>query len=94
MITLAELIQDIHTLNRELEFYESKYALLSKDFYELYINGKLPDEAVEQIDEYGRWAAFYKIKLEREAAYDELAKERLATLVTSAHADWLVSPVS
>ena len=72
MMTLEELIQDIHTLNRELELYERKYGLLSRDFYELYINGELPDEEVEQIDEYGRWAAFCKIKLEREAAYEKL----------------------
>jgi len=83
MLTLAELIQDIHTLNRELELYESKYGLLSKDFYKLYQNGNLPDEDVEQIDEYGRWTSFYKIKLEREAVYDKLVSERLTTLWTS-----------
>ena len=94
MMTLEDLIQDIHTLNRELELYERKYGLLSRDFYELYINGELPDEEVEQIDEYGRWAAFYKIKLEREAAYEKLVEERLAAFRASPHADKLVLPVS
>lgn len=94
IMTLEELIQDIHALNRELEFYESKYGLLSGDFYELYTNGELPDEEVEQIDEYGRWAAFYKIKLEREAAYEKLAEKRLAALRASARADKLALPVS
>jgi len=94
MMTLGELIQDIHALNRELEFYESKYGLLSRDFYEVYINGELPDEEVEQIDEYGRWAAFYKIKLEREAAYEKLVEKRLAALRASGRADKLALPVS
>ncbi len=87
MLTLAELIQDIHTVNRELELYESKYGLLSKDFYKLYQNGNLPDEDIEQIDEYGRWTSFYKIKLEREAAYDKLVSERLTTLWASVRPD-------
>lgn len=93
-MTLEELIQDIHALNRELESYESKYGLLSQDFYELYTNGELPDEEVEQIDEYGRWAAFYRIKLEREVAYKKLARRHLVAIRTSARADKLALPVS
>ena len=83
MMTLGELIQDIHGLGRELELYERKYSILSRDFYRLYTSGELPDEELEQIDEYGRWAAFYKIKLEREAAYAKLVKKRLATFRAS-----------
>lgn len=93
MMTLSELIQNIHTLNGELETYERKYGLLSRDFYKLYTGGELPDEEIEQIDEYGRWAAFYKIKLELEAAYRKLVKQRLATFRESSHADTLALPV-
>jgi len=93
-MTLAALIQDIHALNRELEFYEIKYGLLSKDFYILYHNGELPDEEVEQIDEYGRWAALHKIKVERETVYNKLIAEHLATLRAATRADWLALPVS
>ncbi len=93
-MTLAELIQDIHALNRELEFYESKYGLLSKDFYKLYTDGNLPDEEIEQIDEYGRWASFYKIKVDRETTYDKLVGERLAQLWASTRTDRLALPMS
>lgn len=93
-MTLAELIQDVHAVSRELEVYESKYGFLSKDFFKLYHNGELPDEEVEQIDEYGRWAALYQIKLEREAAYDKLVEGRLAVLRTATPADRLAVPVS
>ncbi len=93
-MTLAELIQDIHALNKELELYESKYGFLSKDFYKLYTDGELPDEEIEQIDEYGRWASFYKIKLERETTYDKLVGEHLTKLWASTRTDRLVLPVS
>jgi len=83
----------IKGLNRELELYESKYGLLSKDFYELYANGELPDEDIVQIDEYGRWAAFYQIKLEREATYETLAQQHIVTLRASAPASELALAV-
>lgn len=88
-MTLDKLIKDIHAINQELEVYEDKYDLLSKDFYELYANGKLPDEDVEQIDEYGRWAALYRIKLRREAAYEAQKEKRLIAIQTSIPADRL-----
>lgn len=79
-MTLADVIRDIHILNRELEAYEEKYGLLSKDFYELYIQGKLPDENIEEIDEYGQWAAAYRMKLYRESVYEKLARGSSSTL--------------
>ncbi|MGQ9554818.1 MAG: hypothetical protein ACUVWR_11965 [Anaerolineae bacterium] len=79
-MTLADVIRDIHILNRELEAYEEKYGLLSKDFYELYIQGKLPDEKIEEIDEYGQWAAAYRMKLHRESVYEKLARGSSSTL--------------
>ena len=86
-MTLDKLIKDIHAINQELEVYEDKYDLLSKDFYELYVSGKLPDEDVEQIDEYGRWAALYRIKLRREADYEAQKEKRLIAIQTSIPTD-------
>lgn len=71
-MTLHELIQDIHALDRELQKYEEKYGLLSEDFYELYVSGVLRDENVEEIDDYGSWAAFYRMRERRKHKYDEL----------------------
>ena len=70
-MTLEEVIRDIHALSRELEVYEEKYGVLSKDFYELYVQGKLRDEEIEEIDEYGQWAAVHRMKLHRENLYCE-----------------------
>ncbi len=87
---LQEIIQDIHAMNQELEKFEAKYGMLSRDFYELYISGALRDEEIEEINDYGRWAAYYRIKSQREAAYDKLMKERLAELRASAPSGALV----
>ncbi len=82
-MTLHELIQDIHALDRELQKFEEKYGLLS-DFYELYVSGVLRDENIEEIDDYGSWAAFYRMRERRKHKYDELKESMLRALQTSA----------
>ncbi len=82
-MTLEDVLRDIHALNRELESFEKKYGLLSKDFYELYVRGKLRDEEIEEIDEYGQWAAVYRMKHPREDLYDELIQEELQSALSS-----------
>jgi hypothetical protein len=89
-MTLVEIIQDIHALDKKLQEYEEKYGLLSEDFYELYISGALRDEEVEEIDEYGSWAAFYKMRQRRKLKYDELKEDVLHTLQASAQGDRVV----
>lgn len=83
---LHDLIIDIHALNRELQRFEEKYNLLSKDFYQLYIGGRLHDEELGEIDEYGRWAALYRMLKRREEQYESakatvLAADRLSSFV-------------
>ena len=72
---LHDLIVDIYGLARELQRYEEKYGLLSADFYRLYIDDRLRDEEIEEIDEFGRWAALYQMRQRREELY-ESAKEQ------------------
>jgi hypothetical protein len=70
---LRDLISDIHALDRELQGLEEKYNLLSEDFYQKYETGRLRDEVVvEEIDDYGRWVALYRIRLRREAQWDQV----------------------
>ncbi len=89
-MTLVDIIQDIHALDKKLQKYEEKYGLLSEDFYELYTSGVLRDEEIEEIDEYGSWAAFYKIRQRRKRKYDELKEGVLRTLQASAGGDRVV----
>ncbi|MDW8316986.1 MAG: hypothetical protein RMN53_03935 [Anaerolineae bacterium] len=80
-IPLRDLIADIHALDRELQRLEEKYNLLSEDFYQLYEAGLLRDEVVEEIDDYGRWAALYRMRLRRKQQYDEMKRTALQALV-------------
>ncbi len=64
---LHDLIIDIHALDAKLRRYEEKYNLLSEDFYIFYESGALRDEIVEEIDEYGQWAALYQMRSRRKA---------------------------
>ena len=68
---LHDLISDIHALDRELHRLKEKYNLLSEDFYQLYETGRLRDEVIEEIDDYGRWAALYRMRLRRKAQWDQ-----------------------
>ena len=70
MLTLAEIIQDLHALEIRLRAYERKYGITSADFYNLYQQGLLDDEGFEQSTEFARWASAYALKLKRESAFE------------------------
>jgi len=67
IVTLPEIIQDIHGLDVELARLERRYGLLSTDFYYLYKAGEL-----EQSRDFIQWVGYYEAKLEREARYREM----------------------
>ena len=71
-VALHDLIVEIHALDRRLHTLEEKYNLLSADFYKLYQEGRLQDEEIEDIDEFGRWAAWHRMRTHRLAQYDTL----------------------
>lgn len=68
IMTLTEIIQDLHALEARLRAYERKYGITSADFYTLYEQGLLDDEGFEQSTEFTRWASAHAIKQKREAA--------------------------
>ena len=78
---MRDLISDIHALDRELQRLEEKYNLLSEDFYQLYEAGRLRDEVVEEIDDYGRWAALCRMRSRRKAQYDQVKRSTLQAFV-------------
>jgi hypothetical protein len=75
MMTLAEIIQDIHGLEEELARLEERYGLLSADFYHLYKAGEL-DQSQDLI----QWVGYYEAKLEREARYRQMMYDYLRDL--------------
>jgi len=70
-MTLKELIDDIHSLNRELEEYERKYGIASEDFYKLYQQGTLDEGDFEEIQEFCEWAGVYQVKVKQEQKNEE-----------------------
>ncbi len=68
-MTLLDIIQDLHALEARLREYEAKYGVISADFYELYQQGLLDNDGLEQTFEFTRWASAYAMKLEREATF-------------------------
>lgn len=71
-LSLHDLILEIHELDRKLHTLEEKYNLLSADFYQLYEDGRLRDDEIDEIDELGRWAAWYRMRTRRVAQYDTI----------------------
>ena len=63
-MNLCEMIEDIHGLDAELNRFETRYGLLSSDFYDLYKAGEL-----EQSRDLIEWVGYYEAKLAREASY-------------------------
>ncbi len=74
-MTLAQVIQDIHALDAELQRLETRYGLLSPDFYHLYKAGE-----VEQSRDFIQWVGYYEAKLQRESQYRDLMYEYLRGL--------------
>ena len=74
-MTLNEIIQDIHGLDAQLTQLESRFGLLSADFYHLYKVGEL-----EQSRDFIQWVGYYEAKLAREASYREMMYDYLRKL--------------
>jgi hypothetical protein len=68
VVTLQDIIDDIHALNEDIEIYERKYGILSETLYELYTNGEEPEDDAWVLD-WGDWASAYRILLRRQEQY-------------------------
>jgi hypothetical protein len=68
MLTLQEIIADIHALTGDTEVYERKYGVLSETFYESYLNGEEPADDAWLLD-WADWAGAYKTLLRRREQY-------------------------
>ena len=83
VMTLQEIIADIHALSEDLAAYERKYGVLSETFYESYVSGEEPRDDVWVLD-WSDWAGAYKTLLRRQEQYRraiQALRERSETLV-------------
>ena len=66
--TLVNILQDIHALTAELEFYERKYGVLSETFFEAYMSGDEPEDDA-WVPDFAIWAGTYQTWLDRQLEY-------------------------
>ena len=70
---IQELIVEMKLLEHRLSLYEEKYGILSQDFYEALMAGKLAqfDEYDETRADFTRWKGIYETWLRRKRAYEQ-----------------------
>lgn len=68
IMTLQDIIADIHALTEDIEVYERKYGMLSETFYQSYLEGEEPADDSWVLD-WADWAGAYKILLRRQEQY-------------------------
>ena len=77
-ITLSAILEDLQAADQALRRFEQRYWLSSRQFFDLHSQGALDDG--EHSEDFSEWAGFYKLKLKREQALEQLSQERLARL--------------
>jgi hypothetical protein len=80
IITAESLLRDIYEAESSLRWFEQKYGLLSKTFYQIYQQGKLRDEDPNEIQEYMEWSGWYEIYQDRCQRYEQAVEQRLQNL--------------
>ncbi|RMI16947.1 MAG: hypothetical protein D6681_03920 [Calditrichaeota bacterium] len=80
---LHELVIEMKLLERRLTLYEEKYGILSEDFYEALMAGKLSrfDEYDETRTDFTRWKGIYETWKRRKKEYDQKLKQQEITEV-------------
>ncbi|MDE2830834.1 MAG: hypothetical protein OXN20_12000 [Gemmatimonadota bacterium] len=74
---LYELVLEMKQLERRLTLYEEKYGILSQDFYDILMAGKLSryDGFDETRTDFSRWKGIYEIWQRRKTAYSALIQQ-------------------
>ena len=69
---IHELVIEMKLLERRTTLYEEKYGILSEDFYNALITGKLEryDEYNETCTDFSRWKGIYETWQRRKQKYD------------------------
>jgi hypothetical protein len=77
LMTIDEVIRDIHALEADLENYERKYGILSETFYEAYRTGEEPVDDAWVLD-WSDWAGAYEISQQRRQEYQAMLRNLTA----------------
>lgn len=77
-ITLSDILDDLRAADQALHNFEQRYWLSSRVFDELYSQGRLDDGS--HAEDFAEWAGHYQLKLKREAALEQLSRQRIEQL--------------
>ena len=74
---IYELVLEMKQLERRLTLYEEKYGILSQDFYDSLMAGKLScyDDFDETRTDFSRWKGIYETWQRRKTAYNEQIRQ-------------------
>lgn len=70
---LPEILDDLRAAEETIHRFERRYGIASQQFFELYSAGKLDDG--EHAEDFSEWAGFYRLKLRREQALEDLSHQ-------------------
>ena len=72
-----ELVIEMKLLERRLTLYEEKYGILSEDFYQALVSGKLADyDAYDETRaDFSRWKGIFETWRRRKEAYQKRLQE-------------------
>ncbi len=75
MVELHELVNDIGVIEKQLNRFESKYGVLSNEFYQAFTSGELSefDACDEYRMEFIEWAALCKTRHKLRQSYRQLS---------------------
>jgi hypothetical protein len=75
---IHELVIEMKLIERRLTLYEEKYGILSEDFYQALMAGKLSrsDEYDEARSDFRRWKGIFETWQRRKQKYDSQLKAR------------------
>jgi hypothetical protein len=76
-MSIYELVIEMKLLERRLTLYEEKYGILSEDFYDALLSGKLSryDEYDETRTDFSRWKGIYETWRRRKNTYTKQLSE-------------------
>lgn len=77
-LTLSDILDDLRAAEEGLHKFERRYWISSTGFYELYSQGLLDDG--ENAEDFAEWAGHYKLRQKRQAALEQISKERVEKL--------------
>jgi hypothetical protein len=70
-ITITEILDDLRSADEMTRRFERRFWLSSADFYALYNKGLLDNG--EYLEDFTLWAAYYEVKLDREATLQKIS---------------------